>query len=243
MKTNQDLIDGVLQEARDIPLHTVAHAQVRVNVYLADFGKILFSMDQNEQQWLDAGFDWLMRYYYQALHDELLRTQSVIIANPWKASSARAQWLKKRTTVLREWIRLKTLCKNMDTGIPQQMDTSPLPIPRLSLDRLHEIQHLSTVGLKNFDIIREVKIEGTNIDKKYLEDTQKWANDFTRFLDSAETVKINRSEELLLRNRLLMLCHNSEEQIHSWLNSVYHDTPEKRRIYDDFYRYYHSEHR
>ncbi len=238
MKTNQDLIEGVLQEAREIPMHQITQPHMPVNVYITEFKLNLMAMDEDENRWLDAGFDWLLRCYFQALIDELNRTQSMVVLSRMRASAARKQWLRTRSSIITEWKRLIKACKIVCADDAQKMKIlANIADPTEKMDRLADLQAMTRLGFENLDRMSKLRIGGKRIDERYLLNIQNWAMRLGNILNDAEVARQNRLMEIPHRNRLVMLCRRAESEIDTWLDTVYLNNSEKKAAYTcDYFR-------
>ncbi|KMQ50177.1 hypothetical protein CHISP_2947 [Chitinispirillum alkaliphilum] len=216
----------------------VADPHMPVTIFVAEFGKDLAHIEQDRDAWIACGFDWADFDYYKELHKELFRANSSVVVNRENVSSAVREWQKEQDNVRTERNRLIAAAR-----IAVKRDPNLRSILReisegnSNMDSIQDILSLSKLLLNVFDTVSGIAVGGVKIDEEHLNRKREWAGEIKQILNKADALRNVRQEEIVYRNKIIMLCRQAQATINIWLDAVYFDDPDKKADFtSDYFR-------
>lgn len=216
----------------------VAPLHMPVTIFVAEFGKDLAHMEQNRDAWIACGFDWAQFDYYKALHKELFRANSNVVVNRENVSFAVLEWQNEQDSVRTERNRLIAAARIAVKRDPNLRSIlKEISEGNSNMDSIQDILSLSKLLLKVIDTVSGIVIGGVRIDEEHLNRKREWASEIKEILNKADALRNVRQEEIVYRNKIILLCRQAQANINTWLDAVYFDDPDKKANYaSDYFR-------
>ena len=214
----------------------VPNPHMPVTIFVGEFGKDLAHMQQDKDVWIACGFDWSLFGYYKELHKELFRANSLVIVNRESVSSAVQKWQNEQDNIRTERNRLITAAKIAAKKDPDMRSVlKEIFEGKSNMDTIQDILSLAKLLLNRIVLISGIVIGGVKIDENFLIKKREWASELKVILNKADASRNVRREEIIYRNKIILLCRQAQANINTWLDAVYFDDPEKKAHYASEY--------
>ncbi|KMQ49344.1 hypothetical protein CHISP_3744 [Chitinispirillum alkaliphilum] len=209
-----------------------------VTIFVGEFGKNLAHMEADKDIWDGCGFDWSQFEYFRALHKELFRAISLVIVNRENVSSAVQEWRREQGNVRIERNRLIAVARIVSRKEPyMHRILKEISEGNSNMDSIQDILSLAKLMLTRIDLISGIVIGGVRIDENFLNKKREWAGELKRIVNRADAFRNVRQEEIIYRNKIILLCRQAQANINTWLDAVYFDDPGKKsKFASDFFR-------
>ncbi|MDG5816177.1 hypothetical protein QA601_13870 [Chitinispirillales bacterium ANBcel5] len=231
-------IIGTIEEKVAAISGPVPDPHMPVTVFVGEFGKDLANMEHDRDTWEACGFDWNKYDIYKELHKELFRSNSKVVVNRENVSAAVQEWQKEQDNIKTERNRLIAACRVAAKQVPSIRSVlKEISEGNSNMDSIQDILSLAKLCLKVIDIVSNIVIGGRRIDRIYLNEKIEWASELKQLLNRADALRNVRQEEIIYRNKIILLCRQSQANINSWLDAVYFDNPDRKSEYaSDYFR-------
>ncbi|KMQ49652.1 hypothetical protein CHISP_3436 [Chitinispirillum alkaliphilum] len=207
-----------------------------VTIFVSEFGKDLAHMQADKELWVECGFDWSNYDYFKALHKELFRANSYVVVNRDNVSGAMREWQQEQNSVAAERNRLIAAARIVVQRDPTIRSTlREISEGNSNMDNIQDILSLAKLLLKAKDTVSNINIGGIRMDEAYLNRKREWTGELKQILNRADALRHVRQEEIIYRNKIILLCRQAQAKINVWLDAVYFDHPEKKSKYASEY--------
>ncbi|KMQ51957.1 hypothetical protein CHISP_1212 [Chitinispirillum alkaliphilum] len=102
-----------------------------------------------------------------------------------------------------------------------------------NMDSIQDILSLSKLLLNVLDTVSGIAVGGVKIDEEHLNRKREWAGEIKQILNKADALRNVRQEEIIYRNKIILLCRQAQATINTWLDAVFfffgHAMRENRR--------------
>ncbi|KMQ49603.1 hypothetical protein CHISP_3475 [Chitinispirillum alkaliphilum] len=216
----------------------VPNPHMPVTIFVGEFGKDLAHMEQDKDAWIACGFDWSQFEVYKELHKELFKANSLVVVNRENVSSAVQEWQKEQDNVRTERNRLIAAARIASKKDPNMRSIlKEISEGNSNMDSIQDILSLAKLLLTRIDLISGIAIGGVKIDENFFNKKREWASELKLILNKADASRNARQEEIVYRNKVIMLCRQAQANINTWLDAVYFDEPDKKANYaSDYFR-------